>query len=416
MTDRLREQGDRLVAKTDAREIVDYPFVRHDDLSMDPVYRDIQGKPPFRAQLDYGEPIWILTRYHDVKTAYGDRRFGKALGLGRDRPRMHEMAVPDDPTMLVNMDPPDQTRVRRLTASAFSPAQIRGMTGWIEGMTAALLDDIEAAGRGADYMSLFAWRLPLQVITGILGAPQDEIPLFRRWVDEMTGVDSTREQRASAHHELTAHLRELIAERRAHATDDLLSVLVQARDDDDRLSEDELVSLSMTLFLGGFETTAAQLGSTVWTLMAHRHLWEELQADPDLLPAAMEELRRWIPSFRHGGPMIRWANEDVELSSGLVIPAGDPVLPEHHVANRDETVFPHGWELDFHREAPEPHLSLAWGAHRCMGAHLANLEIEVALKALLARFPALDLAVAPQDVTWSPSTFLRSAAALPLTW
>jgi cytochrome P450 RapN len=404
------------VAKTDARDTVDYPLVRHDDLSMDPVYREIQGKPPFRAQLAYGEPIWVLTRYHDVKTAYGDRRFGKARGLGRDRPRMHAMAVPDDPTMLVNMDPPDQTRVRRLTSSAFSPAQIRDMTGWIEGMTAALLDDIESAGRGADYMSLFAWRLPLQVITGILGAPQEEIPLFRRWVDEMTGVDSTLQQRASAHHELTAHLRDLIAERRAHATDDLLSMLVQARDNDDRLSEDELVSLSMTLFLGGFETTAAQLGSTVWTLMAHRHLWEELKADPDLLPAAMEELWRWIPSFRHGGPMIRWANADVELSFGVVIPAGDPVLPEHEVANRDETVFPHGWALDFHREAPEPHLSLAWGAHRCMGAHLANLEIEVALRALLERFPTLDLAVAPGDVKWSPSTFLRSAAALPLAW
>ena len=150
--------------------------------------------------------------------------------------------------------------------------------------------------------------------------------------------------------------------------------------------------------------------------MAHRERWQELLDDPELLPAALEELWRWIPSFRHGQPMIRWANEDVELSGGVVIPAGDPVLPEHMVANRDESVFPHGLELDFHRKLPEPHLSLAWGAHRCMGAHLANLEVEITLRSLLERFPTLGLTVAPEDVKWSRDTFLRSAAELPLTW
>jgi cytochrome P450 len=290
------------------------------------------------------------------------------------------------------------------------------MTGWIEGMTSELLDNLVAVGQGADYMSVFAWRLPLQVITGILGAPDEDIPTFRLWVDEMTGVDSTIEQRAEAYHQLTSYIRKLIAERRERSTDDLLCLLVQARDDEDRLSEDELVNLTMSVFLGGFETTAAQLGSTVWTLLTHRHLWQELLDDPDLLPAAIEELWRWIPSFRHGSPMIRWANEDVELSGGVVIPAGDPVLPEHQVANRDESVFEYGWELDFHRVDPASHLSLSWGSHRCMGAHLANLEVELALTALLQRFPSLELAVAPEAVTWSPSTFLRSAIELPLTW
>lgn len=404
------------MATTDTGEIVEYPFGRPDDLSMDPVYRELQQKGPFKAQLPYGEPIWILTSYDDVKTAYGDRRFGKARGHGRDHPRLREMVMLDDPTRLSEMDPPHHTRVRRLTSGAFSPARIRGMTGWVEAMTTELLDDIEARGRGADYMTLFAWKLPLQVITGILGAPRQEIADFKRWVDEMTGVDSTTDMRLNAYNGLTGRIRGLIAERRERSTDDLLSVIVHARDADDRLSDEELVKLAMSLFLGGFETTAAQLGSTVWTLMAHRHLWEELKADPDLLPAAMEELWRWIPSFRHAGPMLRWANEDVELSGGVVIREGDPVLPEHQVANRDEAVFGHGWELDFHRGATEPHLSLGWGPHRCMGAHLANLEIEVALKALLRRFPDLELTVAPEDVKWSPSTFLRSAVELPLTW
>jgi cytochrome P450 len=400
----------------DTEAIVEYPLVRHDDLSMDPMYRELQQRGPFKAQLAFGEPIWVATRYEDVKAIYGDRRFGKALGLGRDRPRMHSMHMPDDPTLLANMDPPDHTRVRRLTSSAFSPPQIRSMSAWIEEMTAQLLDDLAAHGQGADFMALFAWRLPLQVITGMLGAADEHIPKFRSWIDEMTGVDSTIEQRAEAYHNLTGLIRELITERREHPTDDLLSMLVHARDEDDRLSEDELTNLTMTLFLGGFETTAAQLGSSVFTLLRDRDLWAELNEDPDQLPAAIEELWRWIPSFRHGMPMIRWANEDVELSGGVVIPAGEPVLPEHQVGNRDESVFPHGWEIDFHRVDPEAHLSLGWGPHRCMGAHLANLEIDVTLKALMRRFPTLDLAVPAEEVRWSPSTFLRSASELPLTW
>jgi cytochrome P450 len=314
------------------------------------------------------------------------------------------------------MDPPNHTRVRRLASGAFAPARIRGMTGWIEGMTTELLDEIEATGSGADFMDLFAWKLPLRVISGILGAPDEAIPKLKGWVDTMTGPGKEIKERMEAYRRIQGYVRSLIAEHRDNPSDALLSLLVQAREDDDRFSEDELVALSTTLFLGGFETTAAQLGSVVWTLMAHRDLWEEVRADPGLLPNALEELWRWIPSFRHGNPMIRWAAEDVELSEGVVIPKGDPVLPEHQIANRDETVFDNGWELDFHRREPAPHLSLSWGPHRCMGARLATLEIESMLTAILDRFPTLELAVAPNDVAWSKTTFLRAAESLPIKW
>jgi cytochrome P450 len=397
-------------------ELPRYPFVEPDDLSIDPAYRELQQLGPFRAQMPFGEPIWIATRYEDVKTVYGDRRFGKAMGYGRDTPRLHDMAHASDPSRLDSMDPPDHTRVRRLASVAFTPARIRAMTGWIEDMATELVDDIAAQGPGADFMALYAWKLPLQVIAGLLGIERETIPTFKAWIDQMTGLDSTLEQRIEAYDAIRGHVRRLIAERRETVSDDLLCDLVRARDDDDRLSEDELVNLSTTLILGGFETTAAQLGSSVWTLMAHRELWDELLTNRDLMPAALEELWRWIPSFRHGRPMLRWANEDVELSDGVVIRCGDPVLPEHQVANRDESVFAHAAELDFHRKLPEPHLSLAWGPHRCMGAHLANLEVDVTLRSLLGRFPTLDLTVGAEDVKWSRATFLRSAAELPLTW
>jgi cytochrome P450 len=401
---------------TERTALPTYPIVVYDDLTLDPVYRELQQKPPFRAQLPFGEPIWIATRYEDVKKAYGDRRFGKAIGHGRDTPRMHGVRYGSDTSRLDNMDPPDHTRVRRLATAAFTPPQIRNMTGWIEETTAQLLDDVQAHGRGADFMELYAWKLPLQVINAILGGPVESLPKLRGWVDVLTGEDTPQEERYQSYMNIREFVRGLIAERRENVTEDLLYVLVQARDDDDRLGEEELVSLGTTLFLGGFETTAAQLGSTVWSLMAHRQLWQELLDDRDLVPNALEELWRWIPSFRHGRPMIRWAKEDVEMSDGVVIPAGDPVLPEHQVANRDEAVFEHGSELDFHRREPAPHLSLAWGPHRCLGARLAHLEVETTLRALLARFPGLDLAIAPEDVEWSRATFLRSASVLPITW
>ncbi len=397
-------------------ELPSYPLVQHDDLSMDPAYRELQLKPVFKAQMPLGVPIWVATRYEDCKTVYGDRRFGKAMGYGKDRPRLHGDAHSSDTTRLDNMDPPDHTRVRRLASKAFAPAQIRSMSGWIEGITEELLDDVERKGEGADFVELFVWKLPLRVISGILGAPDEDIPRLRAWVVQMTGPSSTTAQRRAAFATMQGYVRSLIAVHRESPSDTLLSLLVQAREDDDRFSEDELVNLSMTLFLGGFETTAAQLGNTVWTLMAHRQRWEELLAVPDLVPNAIEELWRWIPSFRHGNPMIRWAAEDVELSEGVVIPRGDPVLPEHMVANRDETVFENGWELDFRRGDPAPHLSLSWGSHRCMGARLAGLEVESTLRALLNRFPMLHLGVAPENVEWSTTTGLRSPVALPLTW
>ena len=397
---------------TATNEIIEYPIVRYDDLTIDALYGDLQQRGPIRIKLPFGEPCWLATRYEDAQFTYGDRRFGKALGVGRDTPRMFANKI-DDPTLMANQDPPDHTRLRRLTSGAFAPAQIRSMRQWIVGLVDELLDGL-AAQEQPDFVPLVAWPLPMRVIGGILGVSEADVPKFRRYVDDMLSIDSPMETRLEARESMRAAIRGLIDERRARSTGDLLSIMVHARDEDDRLSEDELVSLGQSLVLAGFETTAAQLGSTVYTLMSHRQLWQELLDDPAVMPAALEELWRWIPSFRHGMPMIRWASEDLELSGGVVIPAGQAVLAEHQVANRDESVFPHASEIDFHRVDPQPHLALGWGAHRCLGAQLAHMEVEVTLRRLLERFPALELAVAPEDVKWSPATFLRSPAELPL--
>jgi cytochrome P450 len=398
----------------DVEQLLQYPIVQNDDLTVDPAYLEMQQRGPVRVQLPYGEPCWVATRYEDVKTVYGDRRFVKALGYGRDTPRV----IPNmtaDPSMIAQMDPPQHTRIRRLTSGAFSVPQMRATTGRVEAIFDGLADEMIDRGEPADFIDTVAWTLPLRVLTGVLGVSDADIPTFRGWVERTITPDAGAEGLEDAAR-LVSYIEGLIADRRERPTDDLLSMMVGARDHDERLNEAELVSLALVLFIAGFETTAAQIGSSIHTLMAHRHLWDELVAAPELLPTAIEELWRWIPSFRHGVPMIRWASEDIELSSGVVIPAGEAVVPEHQVAHRDESAFPHAAELDFHRRNPNPHLSLAWGPHRCMGAHLANLEISVVLQGMLRRFPNLELAEPAAEVTWSSTTFLRSPERLLITW
>jgi cytochrome P450 len=397
------------------RELVDYPFVGERGLDVDPVYRELQQQGPIRVRMPYGEPCWLATRYEDVRTVYVDRRFGKELGLRHDIPRVREVS-PSDPSLLANMDPPRHTRIRKLTSVAFARPRIRGMRGWIEGLVDELLDGMETRGRPADFSACVAWELPNLVVTGILGVPRDDVPTFRAWIDRMLATNSTTQERMDAHQSLRAYILGLVAQRREVATDDVLGALVAARDEDDRLTEDELVMLCLSLFLGGFETTVAQLGSTLYVLLADRARWEELLAHPELMDAALEELWRWIPSTRYGGPLVRWAIEDVELGDGVVIPAGEAILPERAVANRDESVFPRADAVDFHREDPEPHLSLGFGVHHCVGGSLAHLEIEVTLERLLARYPDLALATPARDVRWSRTSFMRSPEALPLRW
>jgi cytochrome P450 RapN len=395
-------------------EPIAYPFGDERGLDVSPQYLELHRRGPVKVQLRYGEPVWLATRYDDVRLAHVDRRATKELGLGRDTPRVRPV-VATDPSLLACMDPPRHTRVRKLASAAFALPKIRAMHGWVEGLVDELLDGWSDAGPGADFAEV-AWTLPNLVMTGLLGVPRADVPMFRSWIDTMLSSETPMDERAAARGALRGYILELVAARRVTPTDDVLGALVQARDADDRFSEDELVMLFESLFLGGFETTVAQMGSMFFALLGHRDRWQELVDDRSLLPAAMEELWRWIPSGRYGVPNIRWASEDIEMSGGVVVPAGDPILPERVLANRDESVFPNAQAIDFHRTDPAPHLSLGFGSHHCVGAHVAHLELLLVLEAMLDRYPTLELAVPADEVRWSTTTFLRSVESLPLAW
>jgi cytochrome P450 RapN len=396
------------------QDVVAYPFAPEIGLEVDERYRELQRTGPFRVQLAYGPECWLATSYEDVRAVHGDRRFCKELGVGKILPRTHPMP-PLDPSQLGNMDPPRHTRIRRLATSAFAKPRIRDMRGWVDGLIDEILDGMLEQGPSVDFNTL-AYDLPNHVMAGILGVPRSGIPTFRGLIETMLNPTSAADVRAEAMGSLKEYILGLIASRRRQPSEDLLSELVHARDNDDRFDDHELVMLAMNLFLGGFETTMAQLSDSVFVLLSRRELWQELVDDRPLLPAALEELWRWVPSMRYGAPLARWAAEDVELSNGVVIPQGDVIIGERSVANRDEAVFPHAWDIDFHRKDPAPHLALGWGVHHCVGAHLAHLEIELTLEKLLDRLPTLELAVPAAEVTWSARTMLRSPESLPIRW
>jgi cytochrome P450 len=392
-----------------------YPLVDDDELVVSPKYFELQARGPVRVQLPYGPACWVATGYEDCRLVHADRRFVKELGVGLTIPRNFPMS-PLDPSMLANMDPPRHTRIRKLTTAAFARPRIRGMKEWVASIADELLDAMAAGGGPADFVSAYATQLPNLVVTGILGVPREDVPTFRAFIDDMLDPNGTAATRDAASAKLNDYIRGLVVSRRVQSTNDVLSDLVSARDDDDRLTEDELVMLCQSLFLGGFETTVAQLGSTFYTLLKRRDRYAELVEDRDLVPAALEEMWRWVPTTKYGNPMPRWAAEDVELSHGVVIPQGDIIFGERAVANLDESVYPHALDIDFHRVDPAPHLTLGWGPHHCVGANLAHMEIEITFEKLLERFPDLALAVPAAEVEWSRRRLLRCPEALPITW
>lgn len=368
-----------------------------------------------RIRMPYGQgEAWLVTRYEDVKSVLTDRRFSRAQAAGRDTPRARPPQDPAD--LLISMDPPDHTRVRGLVTKAFTARRVEHMRPGIEEVVSKLLDDMVTKGQPADLAGALAWPLPVKVISDLLGVPVTDQDRFRRWTEKTLemGADTPAEEISGARDQLNTYLSSLINRRRAHPTDDLLSALVAARDGADRLSEAELVRLAVTVLIAGHETTAAEIGNAVFVLLSEAH-WERLvRGGPDLVPRAVEELLRYIP-LGASVDFARIATEDVEVG-GQLIQAGEAVFVDVNVANRDPRAFVDPDRLDLTRRAATSHLIFGHGVHHCLGAPLARLELQIAITALIMRFPTLRLAVAPEQVRWRSDSLVRGVRSLPVAW
>jgi cytochrome P450 len=377
-------------------------------------YADVRRfEPVSRVTFPSGSTGWLVTRYADVRMVLSDQRFSRNL-LYPGAPCMIE---PGDfstgEQSILNLDPPDHTRLRRLTAKAFTARRIDSLRPRIQAITDELLDGMSRRTPPADLIEEFAFPLPTAVICEVLGVPFADRERFRTWSQVIvTPMQHSPADVAAAQRDGAEDMRELVIAKREHPGADLLSALVQAHDNDDRLTEAELIDLATQILLAGHETTVSLIGTGVVLLLRHPDQLAAMRADPALVETAVEEI------MRYDGPadttLLRVATEDVHIGE-VTIRRGEAVMAHTSSANFDEACFAEPERFNILR-GPNPHLGFGHGIHFCLGAALARLEGQIALRTLFDRFPTLRLAVPPDEVDWRPPLSVRGPVAVPVTW
>ena len=385
-----------------------------------PVFARLRAEAPVcRLRFPGKLPTWMVTRYDDVVALLKDERFLKdwRAALTPEQaarvPWIPKAIRPLERNML-DRDPPDHTRLRALVQKAFTPRLVENLRGRVQEITDELLD--AAAGRGRiELMREFALPLPSIVIAELLGIPARDRHRFHRWSTAMLTAPGTTWGMIRLLPTVMAfmrYLRKLIAARHARPSDDLAGALVQAREANDALSDDELMAMFVLLLIAGHETTVNLIGNGMLALLRHPDQLDRLREDPALIKPGIEEL------LRNDGPLLtateRFAREDVEIG-GVRIAHGERVFAALASANRDERQFDDPDALDLSRD-PNRHVAFGLGAHYCLGAPLARLEGQIAITTLLRRLPDLRLGVPPGPLPHRPGALLNSLEALPLTF
>ncbi|WP_461034872.1 cytochrome P450 family protein [Streptomyces mayteni] len=378
--------------------------------------------PVHRAVLPSGVEAWLVTRYADARRALADPRLSK--NPGRHSAAEHaegRVGIPGERganvmTHLLNIDPPDHTRLRRLVSAAFTPRRVAGFEPRVRELTGRLVDGF--AGRGsADLIGEFAFPLPIYAICDLLGVPAADQEDFRRWAGMMLHTSGKRGGVGRAVRGMRGYLGELIHRKRGDLGDDLISDLIRASDHGEQLTEEEAAAMAFILLFAGFETTVNLIGNGVLALLRHPAELARMRAwvaagDEERLAVAVEEL------LRYDGPVElatwRFASESLTLG-GRRVERGDPVLVVLAAADRDPARFPEPDRLDLGRTR-NPHLGYGHGIHYCLGAPLARLEARAALGELLSRLPDLRLAADVVELRWRGGLIMRGLRELPVAF
>ncbi|MGW0060421.1 cytochrome P450 family protein [Streptosporangium sandarakinum] len=366
--------------------------------------------PVSRGHYLDGTEIWLVTGYPESLTVLTDPRFSSDVAKQSAIDVAGAIGLPEDvaPYLMRTLgayDPPDHTRLRRLVSREFTARRVERLRPRIE----QIVDDLLAGlTEECDLIEDFAYPLPIRVICELLGVPEADLDVWRGWAADLSAPDL--ERIAGGARGLVGYMAELIERKRERGGEDLLSALTAVRDGDgDRLGDDELIAMSISILIAGHETTVGLLSQSVHLLLTHPDLLAFLRADPQRIPAAVEEFLRCT------GPaeiaVMRYALQPVELG-GTVIPAGEAVQVVYAAANRDPRRFDGPALLDPARP-DNGHLGFGHGLHYCLGAALARAETQIALRSLLERFPRLALAVPSAEITWQPG-MKRALTSLPV--
>ncbi|MGW0875733.1 cytochrome P450 [Streptomyces sp. NPDC002740] len=383
-----------------------------------PAYAELRE----RGRVIYYEPTdqWLVPRHADVSALLRERRLGRTYqhrftheDFGRTAPPAEQepFHTLNDHGML-DLEPPDHTRIRRLVSKAFTPRTVERLQPYVRRLAGELVDRLVAAG-GGDLLSDVAEPLPVAVIAEMLGIPESDRGPLRPWSADICGMyelspskeTAARAVRASV--EFSEYLRELIAARRKEPGDDLISGLIAAHDEGDRLTEQEMISTAVLLLNAGHEATVNATVNGWWALFRNPGQLAALRADHALVPSAVEELMRYDTPLQL---FERWVLDDIEID-GTTVPRGAEIAMLFGSANHDPAVFADPERLDLGR-AENPHISFSAGIHYCIGAPLARIELAASMTALLERAPTLALASEPLR---KPNFVIRGLEGLSVT-
>lgn len=379
--------------------------------------------PVFQQPGITGEyPIWFVTRYAEVEQVLlDDKTFVRDPNLAlppEEAARLLDIGNPQIDALLnnhmLNKEGEDHRRLRSLVSKAFTPRVIQNMRPRIQDIADELIDQVAPHGR-MELIGQYAYPLPITVIAELLGIPLEDRPRFRAWSNAVVAPALTPEERQESLRllqELVAYMQALVVARRQDPGEDLLSGLIHAEEQGDRLNESELFSMLSLLIVAGHETTVSFIGNAVLALLRNPDQLDALMGDPGRMATAVEELLRYDSPVERA--LTRWVARDVELA-GQQLRRGDLIIAVPGSANRDEARFPHPAGLDLQRQ-PNPHLAFGKGVHYCLGAPLARLEGEVALNTLFRRLPGLELDIDPEELRWREVPLFRSLERLPVRW
>ena len=374
-----------------------------------PYYAKLRAeKPVHRVRILFGIPAWIVARYDDVLTVLKDDRFSKEyVSKIPFTPRPIERMTRN----LINIDPPAHTRLRGLVNKAFTPRVVERLREPVE----KLCGDLLASRTEMDLVHDYALAVPLTVISDLLGIPNDDRRRFAKWSARVASADSggilTMLRGWINMLRFSFYFGKLVDRRRSDPRDDLVSALIEAEEEGERLDRDELISMLGLLLFAGYETTVSLIAVGALTLMQNREQLDRFRSDADLVEPAIEELLRYTSPADFATPRV--AREDVTLA-GTTIPKGAMVIASLGSANRDETHFDDPDRLDLAR-TPNRHLAFGMGLHFCVGAPLARLEAQIALTNLFRRYPNVRPLQRADEFRWRKGMFFRGLEELPVT-
>jgi 6-deoxyerythronolide B hydroxylase len=373
-----------------------------------------EAGPLHNVILPDGTPSWWVTSYDAVEAVLGDHeRFSNEVhhAVTSSKVQNSGALIRKDPMlqlMMINRDPPDHFRMRKLVVRAFNARSVEALQPRLELMAEELMDAMDSDGP-VDLVESFAFPFPLGIICELLGVPRSDRHYFGGLVTQLVGATAPGEA-LSAIHDLKEFMIALLAEKRANPSDDVLSNLVRAADEDGLLSKDELPAHAMLLLAAGHDTSLYLISGGLFHLLEHPGQLELIRRDPSLLPRAVDELLRYDPAPVPG--VFRYATTDTEID-GTVIPEGSLVIASLAAANRDSCRFADPDSLNVTRES-NPHFAFGGGIHYCLGARLARAEGLIAIGGLLRRFPEIRLAVPAEEIRHRPLNFLQRLRELPV--